>query len=101
MTDAPAPMIEPRPRIGGALRLEAVKIGDRPLQPDARAMASPDRGEAAVRTITAQHRDLVAVEERHVHHARLAPETKERALAVGERAYRRAPALVRHEHARP
>ena len=73
MADAPAAVIEPGPRVGGAFGPRARRDRRSPAPAGSPAVARADRGEASVGAVEAQHRDVVAIEECHVHRLRLAP----------------------------
>jgi hypothetical protein len=85
--DFPGAVIKPGTVVFGAFGHIAVKIVDRPLQPDGGGMPTADRRKAV---IDHDSRDDAGVfsdpAQRHMHHARLRPQAEQLALALPDHA---------------
>jgi hypothetical protein len=94
-------VIEPGARVGEAFGFEAPEVADGALEANRRRMQPPDGGEATVFAGDAEHAEVAAVVERHVHVLALGPQTEQRPLASGQETGRVHPSLATHDRAWP
>ncbi len=101
--EAPAAVIQPRPRVGQAGGLEPEQVLRRALEPDRGRMQLAHGREPPVGTRQAQDADGRGrlVQQRHVHRAGLAPEAEQRDAALRQALRGQAPAVRVHDRARP
>jgi hypothetical protein len=99
----PAPVVEPRPRVGQAFRDEAEQVARGALEADRARPRLGERGEAAVRA--RERRDGVLagrlVAQRDMDRAGVAPQAEQRPIGVAEPVDQGAPAGRIEDDARP
>ena len=71
-------VIEPRPRVGQADRLQPIQVARGPLQPQRRRVHAAERRESAVGAVAREMNDCRAVEQGQVRAPRLTPQAQQR-----------------------